>query len=498
MVQKLPVRDLFFLGGISVASILGIIAGFLCSAFLPPRYSSFSAYSPLVGLAAGLFCYLVALRPKIVYLGFVFFCLISYETLEEITLPLGFMKLYVQDVALAFNFCFLLLRFFFGWAPQRKHIMNYFVVGYFVLGFFSAWNGLLLSHNPYDAVFGDMRRAFAYFLNYFFALYLLDDLKEVLLLRRVMFAGTLALILKGVFQLATGQFYYRRLGDAAHILSHIELTFLSFGIFYALARVLFDLRAKTWPWATIAFAGILVTVIGNYRASWLGLAAGLFCLFLFLPLRRRFQVAGIVGALAILGALTLYALWDVEILGNTTIGQEISAKADVKNAPLDVNVIWRFDSYRGAMEYWKQRPWLGCGLGTKVEFITITTRGTPYLALDHRIHNSFIWLFMTQGIIGFPFALLPHVAFLIICIRYLRITSWTEGKVTVMACLGYAVSMLVSTAFEHFLETGTTITVYGSVMGLAVATMLLSPKQDVLPSRNESDEPAVLKTIEKF
>ncbi len=487
-------RQLAFAILVLVLAAAGFVAGILFASLVPPRLSFLASYLPFLGMLGAVGAFVIALRPKWVFYAFVFCCVFSYETLEETYLPLGFMKLYIQDVVLAFNLMYVLVRLVFGSTCTRSVPFNKFVLLYFALGLFSALNGLFLSGNPYDKVFGDLRRTFVYFLNYFFVLFLIDDERERVFFRNLLVAACGALIAKGIFQILTGQFYYRRLGDAAHILSHIELTFLSFGVFYAITRLFFEGTARPWLVA-YAFFGTVVTIIGNYRASWLGFAGGLFLIFLFLPKRRRTQLVLVVIFVAILTGLTIYALWDVEVLQSSTLGQEITAKADIKNAPLDINVVWRFDSYRATMEYWQRRPWLGCGLGTSVEFVTITTRGTPYLALDHRVHNSFLWLWMTQGILGFPLAMLPHIAFLVISLRYVKHTSWPEGKATVLACASYAVSMLISTAFELFLETGTTITVYSAVLGLAMLTIHATPdhraksdKSSATPSKSPSED----------
>jgi len=474
----LPARDAALFGAGAILVLIGFVAGLFIAARLPADLAAYAPWIPYAGAVGGIGLLVAALRPEWVFYAFVFFCILSYETLETISVPLGFMKLYIPDVVLAFSCSYVLLRVVRGKVVPRRLVFSRLLLLYFALGCFSAYNGLVLNKNPYDKVFGDFRRTFVYFLNYFVVLYLIDDLAEAFRFRTLLVTACGLLIAKGYFQVLTGQFYYRRMGDAAHILSHIELTFLSFGVFYALSRLLYGKRIGRTYWAVYSLLGVIITVIGNYRASWLGLAGGLLFLFLFQPMRRRIQILGLIVGLAVLSGLAMYALWDVEIIEHSTLGTEIAAKADVKEAPVDINVVWRLDSYRATLEYWRQRPWLGCGLGTSVDFSTITSTGVPMLALDHRVHNSFIWLWMTQGVLGFPFAMLPHVGFLFIVIRYLRRTQWAEGKITVMACAGYAVSMLISTAFELFLEGGTTITVYSAILGLAMLTIYYTPQEE--------------------
>lgn len=470
-------RDTAIIVFFAVCAFTGFLLGLIAGGFLPPRFGPSAGVLPVIGVVLGLAGAFIAFKPKWVFYTSLLFCMWFPEEFDVIHVPLGFMKLYVQDVALAFNLMYVLLRLLYGKARHRPLASNHFLLLYLGLGAFSALNGLVLSGNPYDKVFGDLRRAFVYFLSYFIVIFLIDDDRERRWFRNLLLFACGGLIAKGVLQALTGQFYYRRLGDAAHILSHYELTYLSFGVCYAVARVVFESKPRFWP-LVFAFTGIIVTVLGNYRASWLGLLGALLFLFFFFPARRRLQLTVIFAGLALLAALAIYALWDVEVLENSTLGQEIAAKADVRNAPLDVNVVWRFDSYRATLEYWRQRPWLGCGLGTIVDFATITTRGTPMLALDHRVHNSFLWLFMTQGILGFPLAMSLHVAFLAMAIRFVRKTTWPEGKVTVLACAGYAISMLISAAFEIFLESGGPITVYSSILGLAAITIHEGQKRE--------------------
>ncbi len=452
----------------------GFLAGLFLAGMLPPSLAKFSYMVPFAGSLAGIGILAIILKPHWVYYGILFLCLVSFETVEALHIPLGLFKLYVQDVALAFNLGLVLLRWASRKIPPRRIPWNRYLLIYFCLGIFSVVYSLLVRNQPYDRVFGHFRRTFVYFLNYFVAISLLCSLNDVFRFRRLLVIGSGLLILKGIFQAATGQFYYRRFGDAAHILSHIELTFLSFGVFYALARV-FWTQGTRIPYGLYAVSGILITILGNYRASWLGLAGGLFFLYLFQPVRRRLQILGITFGVLILTGLAMYALWDVEVLEHSTLGNEIVAKANVKNAPLDINVIWRFDSYRAAIEQWREHPWLGAGIGTSLEFHTLTSTGQSILTFDHSVHNGFLWLWMTQGILGFPIAMLPHIAFLVITIRYLRRTTWPEGKVTVLACTAYAISMLISTAFEHFLESGTTITVYSAIVALAMLTIYYTP-----------------------
>src|SRR5262249_53689521 len=157
-----------------------------------------------------------------------------------------------------------------GRTTFRRISFNRYIAAYFILGLWSIVNGLFIAGNQPDRVLGDFRRAFFYFMNYFIILLLSDDLEDSRNLRRTLCFGGVLVMLNGFLQMVTGQYYYRRYGDAAHILSHFQLTFLSFAIYYAVAQLLFNKQARRTVWIAVLVGGFVATAVGNYRAAWLG------------------------------------------------------------------------------------------------------------------------------------------------------------------------------------------------------------------------------------
>jgi O-antigen ligase len=165
-------------------------------------------------------------------------------------------------------------------------------------------------------------------------------------------------------------------------------------------------------------------------------------------------------------------MWEVQVTeGRSTVGQELMMKANVSRAAEDINVSWRFDSYRAALAKWGERPLLGSGLGTYLEFYTGTSTGGSLLAEGHNIHNSMLWLLMTQGVIGFAAIAAMFGSFFRTTVGYLRAGPPVAGRTVVLACTAYAVAMLVSTCFENFLEHATPITVFSCVAAVAMLTV---------------------------
>lgn len=439
------------------------------------------AASVVLGCAAvgGLFT--AVFRPRWVLYGFIFAAILFHEIIEFAHVPLGFMKLYITDAVFAFNLAFIAGRALFGIFHWPALPLNRFVAAYLVLGFWGIANGWFLSGNAHDEVLGDFRRAFLYFSNYFVILLLCDSWREVRTLKKLVLVASMALVAKAFFQAGTGQFYYRRAGDAAHVLSQYEIIFITISLYYALARIVLSTDRRAW-WLVYAAAAIVAIILANYRAGWLGTMGGLAFLFLTIPGRNKVRLAmlALLGAAFVSTAVLL--MWEVPVTeGRSTVGQELVQKANVKQTTEDINVLWRFASYSAAIDRWMQRPLLGAGLGTYVEFYAPTSTGGSLLAEGHNIHNSMLWILMTQGLLGFAVIMALHTAFLLHAVRFMRRTRWTEGRVFVTAAAAYYAAMMVATCFENFLEHATPITVFSTMMALAMLVMHHEPVQAETP-----------------
>lgn len=437
------------------------------------------AASILLGFAAVAGLLTAVFRPRWVLYGFIVTAILFHEMIEFAHVPLGFMKLYITDAVFAFNLAFIAARALFGIFHWPRLPLNRFVAAYLVLGLWGVANGWLISGNAHDEVLGDFRRAFLYFSNYFVILLLCDSWREIRTLKRLVLAASMALVAKAFFQAGTGQFYYRRAGDAAHVLSQYEIIFITISLYFALARVVLSRERRGW-WIAYAAAAVLAIILANYRAGWLGTMGGLAFLFLMIPGRNKMRLVtlGLIGAAFVSTAVLL--MWEVPVTeGRSTVGQEIVQKADVKQTTEDINVLWRFASYSAALERWMQRPLLGAGLGTYVEFYAPTSTGGSLLAEGHNIHNSMLWMLMTQGLLGFAVIMALHAAFLLHAVRFMRRTRWTEGRVFVTAAAAYYAAMMVATCFENFLEHATPITVFSTMMALAMLVMHHEPAEPV-------------------
>jgi len=469
-------RDTIALAGTAVAALVLLAITLGGGAMLPPASSGRLWLLPLAGAAAVVVLGFALLYPRKVFPVFVLACMAMPMVLEQTYVPLGFMKLYVQDVVFGFNVLLIAGRALLGRIPRRWMPFNWFVLGFFAFGAWGIVNGLVFAKNPYDDVFGDFRRAFFYFMNYFIALYLTDTFDDVRWLRNILVVGSAILIARGMFDIATGRFYTRRFDDAAHILTWKEVTFLSFGVFYALARVLYRPAGESgwrglWRWLVLAGLGLLVTAVGNFRATWIGMAGGLGLMFFFLPRGGRLRFLLLGASAVVVMALAMAVLWDTEVLTNRTLGEEITSKARVKGTTDDINVQWRFQSYEAALQAWRSRPVLGTGLGTYLTFHAPTSTGGSMLAEGHNVHNSLLWYLMVLGLAGFTVTMLMHGAYLWTALRFLRASAWNEGRATVLASASFYISMMGATLFQNFLENATPVTVFSATVAVTMLTI---------------------------
>lgn len=470
-------------GFIPALMATGALAGFallgLLVCLLIPAGSSGTLVVAAAGaVVAGIFC---LKHPQTLLLSFLFLCMVVPHELEEVSLPLGFMHLYLQDAVFVTLSAAAVIRLLsHGFADFPRLPFTRLMVLYHLFGIWALYVGLRISHHSYDAAFGDFRRAFFYFAMYYFCLIFLRGEQHINRLFHVLLAGSIAAILRGVLQAATGEFITRRFSDAAHVLTHFEVTFSTFAIYVALAHITKG-SAKRWLWGLVALAGILIVLIANFRTCWVGLAAGLLCFFLLLPWPKMRAFAAVAGVLVCVGALLTGLLWHLPITENhSTLGENIEAKASLQQLTDDPNIAWRLDSYRNALDLWRQHPVRGQGLGVELEFSTATSTGGAMLATGHRVHNSYLWYLMCLGVTGFGLFAWLHLSFFRKLRSGIRTCSEDRTAIYLRAAQAFYVTIMVSACFDVYLESAPPVTLVGALMG---ATLLMIRQQQELATR---------------
>jgi len=388
---------------------------------------------------------------RFVFYTLIIGCMIFPHELERYYTSFGFMKVYAFDVAfLAIFFCIACngIRRGLSW---QKIKFNKLVAVYVVIGVLAGAVGFFVTGNPYRNVFGDFRRSFFYFLAYFVTIAIMERPIHLRTIKAVLLVGASGAIIKGMAQLVAGGFVVRRVGEAAHILSHFEATFSTLAVYWAVARIGNSSRASL-PFILLASAGIVIIVISNFRACWIALLIGLTCTILLSFSRYRKRLVRSGGIVLVVVIVALGLLWFMPVPQNhLTIGKNLLAKANIGALATDQNIQWRMNSYTNALKLWKKSPLLGRGLGEVLTFETSTSTGGIMTVTGHRVHNSYLWFLMSTGLAGFLYISYFHLYY----VRYVM-NGFTQLKkeqfCTMIALISFYAAMMTIAVFDVFLE----------------------------------------------
>jgi len=403
---------------------------------------------PILGLA-------ILRWPDLIACGLIFSCVLFNETIERVYLPLGFFRLYPQDILLAAAVAVAVLRSRAATAVRWKATALGKWIGIVILfASFQATHGLRMG-NDFNSAFGDLRRGYLYMVVYYLALAESSDWQRLRRLHGAFLLGSLLVVARGFYRLAFGRLFQMSWFDVFHVLGHSDLMFVTFLSYYCLARMVFPTPGRQrWPWVMLFPVTLVLIVLGNFRANWVGFVlAGLVTVVLLPPRKRRWAVAAAIPIL-VGAALVFYACRNVRIgeFGETvqeTVGAKLRNLLDWKNDP---NVIWRFHSYRAAWQIWRDHPWLGVGLGRKLVFHSINSSGQQIVQFDHRTHNSFLWVGYTTGLVGLVIFLALQATYFLGAARQARALADRPERGLVLAYLAFYIGFMVVALFDVMLE----------------------------------------------
>jgi O-antigen ligase len=155
------------------------------------------------------------------------------------------------------------------------------------------------------------------------------------------------------------------------------------------------------PWSVAGILGLALLASWS-RGGWLGAAAGVIVMLLFVP-RRRWQ-----GGLLVLLVLVLATFALASSLLPTSIAGRLTGFADyvqfqdtrgVDITPANYAVLERMAHWQAALEMANERPWLGIGFGNyEPAYADYALMNWPY-PLGHA-HNYYLNLLAETGILG--------------------------------------------------------------------------------------------------
>ncbi len=164
--------------------------------------------------------------------------------------------------------------------------------------------------------------------------------------------------------------------------------------------------AFSWTWTTFAGACALLCSVALLlswsRGAWLGFAAGLAVLILFLPKRRWVGVALLLAVLVTFLAGLQTGLLPSSVAERLVSFQEDLRFGDVRGADInDANyaVLERLAHWQSALDMARANPWLGVGFGNyEPAYPDYALINWPY-PLGHA-HNYYLNILAETGVIG--------------------------------------------------------------------------------------------------
>lgn len=453
-------------------------------------------FGPIAALAFGLATWR---WPQLPIGALVFLCVLFCDTIERISLSLGFFRLYLHDILIGLAFLSLVLRL-----PGRKSALvpagplGRLIVIAVLLGAIEAVRGMALG-NDFSAAFGDFRRGYFYMLVFFLVLAEGSERTGLRWVHRAFLLGAFAVAGRGLYRLTLGNLYQLSWFDVFHVLSHSDLAFVILLSCYCFSRLVHPAPGHSRrPWLLLLPITLVLIVLGNFRASWVGFAMAGVVMGILLPKpKRRVLVAATVPLLIVVAA-GLYAFRGARIgqHGETLQEEVVSKFSSLLDWRRDTNVIWRVHSYRAALRIWSEHPVLGAGLGRRLVFHSINAAGDQAIHFNHRAHNSLLWVGFTTGAVGMVVFLALHLTYFFGAVRRLKALGERPEAGVLLAYIGFYVAFMITALFDVILEESpSAITMYAhmgvvyGLGGLALCTTTDSPGDTPLPASEPSGAP---------
>ena len=259
-------------------------------------------------------------------------------------------------------------------------------------------------------------------------------------------------------------------GTTIRYLSYIEASTAGVGVIVAVgfARVAVGRgRVVWWLVALPLFASVLVS---NYRTAWIGLGVGLMAAGMVLGFKRA--LPALLKAAAVLVPLTYV------IVVHTALGKAVLDRFDLVN--LSSSGLWRYYSWRAAIDAWLPNPLLGTGLGYAHQFQFFSLEGGHFsVSTTGSIHNAPLRFLVNNGLVGLTIAAFFVVPWLRRAAHLARSSERNAAMVGTTA-LGSLALMITVSCFQPFFSTAATVAI---AMALVAIVLRAEPPTDTRMDR---------------
>jgi|GEM_PF-4491281 len=363
---------------------------------------------------------------------------------------------------------FLVLSGVVGKSRLRKGTFSGYLIVLLGILFLSALYGLIRGHSRYTVA--QEFEMYVYLLAYFMVVSLANTLEDVTLVIKTILIVTLimaclaAITFFYLLQFEQVFFYRGPLGHIAYVkpvtiprvISNAEM-FFPIAMNLILSFLLFANMSKHTKYFLVsAFVVLLFAIfISLTRGMWISTLVSSFILigyYVYQKGRRAFLTLIRVSVVAVLLLIAfLYAFTDQPMLQQIrTLG---SARiSSIFQATSDISLISRYQEIVQAIRLVRSHPFFGLGLGAIVSW-----RDMLFPWLIHStsyIHNSYFWILLKTGIIGFGTTIIVLFLFFKKTISLLRRIGPPYQRAIVVGLATGLVSVLVFSITSPFINLG--------------------------------------------
>ncbi len=160
-------------------------------------------------------------------------------------------------------------------------------------------------------------------------------------------------------------------------------------------------------------------IVSQNRTTWISVLFTLFILLIFFLLKKKNLIIKKVvnqKRIIFLSFGILFILVFLITLNFSSLKQRITCR--------DHSLYQRECLWNLGISKWKQHPWIGWGIGTRVNRDTSLTKQNQWLENFPHLHSCYVELLVRTGIVGFSLILLINLYVLVSFIKL-----WYKGKV---------------------------------------------------------------------
>ncbi len=244
---------------------------------------------------------------------------------------------------------------------------------------------------------------------FFVPIYLL--VREVKLSRNALLCGVM-FSLPVIFIFSVYEYYWvlptvgrQELYGAYFHLFIGPITALMLLMIYPAYKVLFTTNKYMWLFPIYGFMGMFVILFSHARLAYLTILGGSFLLiFLIIKNIKARLVSGGLIALIVLIVFQINSVQQRFLKGVGEVKNYISQYKDIDSEIHSTSFGLRLEMWRSAQYVIKDKPLLGIGGGNYSNYIKkYTSKGLVSKAVEqaNQVHNSFVEVIISKGIIGF-------------------------------------------------------------------------------------------------